>query len=72
MIFQDALDLLVIKCLDMIATESGHESFLAILYFKDSVEALQICETEQIILPSTEKLGYGAWLITSATTAYFI
>ena len=42
-------------CLEMIATESGHESCLAALYFKESVEALEICETEQIILPSTEK-----------------
>ena len=60
-------------CLDLIATEAGHESCLATPYFKDSVEALQTCETEQIILPSTEKaenLGYGAWLITSVTTAY--
>ena len=60
-------------CLEKFATESGHYSCLATFYFKDSVEALQICETEQIILRSTEKaenLGYGAWLITSATTAY--
>ena len=60
-------------CLGMVATESGHESCLAILHFKDTVEALQTCETEQINLPSAEKaenLGYGAWLITSATTAY--
>ena len=60
-------------CLDMIATETGHDSCLATLYFKDSVAALQVCETEQIVLPATEKaenLGYGVWLITSATTAY--
>ena len=60
-------------CLDMIATETGHDSCLATLYFKDSVSALQVCETEQIVLPATEKaenLGYGVWLITSATTAY--
>ena len=60
-------------CLDMIATEAGHESFLATLYFKESVEALQTCDTAQIISPSTEKaenLGYGAWLVPSATTAY--
>ena len=60
--------------LDMIATETGHDSCLATLYFKDSVAALQVCETEQIVLPATEKktenLGYGVWLITSATTAY--
>ena len=60
-------------CLEMNATQAGHESCPAILFYKDSVVALQTCETEQIILPSTEKaenLGYGAWLITSATTAY--
>ena len=60
-------------CLDMIATETGHDSCLATLYFKDSVAALQVCETEQIVLAPAEKaenLGYGVWLITSATTAY--
>lgn len=57
----------------MIATETGHGSCLATLFFKGSVEALQICDTEQIFLPATEKaenLGFGVWLITSATTAY--
>ena len=57
----------------MIATETGHDSCLATLYFKNSVSALQVCETEQIVLPATEKaenLGYGVWLMTSATTAY--
>ena len=57
----------------MIATETGHYSCLATLYFEDSVAALQVCEIEQIVLPATEKaenLGYGVWLITSATTAY--
>ena len=60
-------------CLEKFAFESGHESCLANLYFRHSVEALQGCETEQIILPSTEKTehsGYGAWLLTSGTTAY--
>ena len=42
-------------CLDLIATETGHDSCLATLYFKDSVAALQVCETEQIVLPATEK-----------------
>ena len=60
-------------CLDMIATETGHGSCLATLFFKGGVGALQICDTEQIALPATEKaenLGFGVWLITSATTAY--
>ena len=59
-------------CLDMIATETGHGSCLAAL-FKGSVEALQICDTERIVLPATEKaenLGFGVWFITSATIAY--
>ena len=56
----------------MIATETGHGSCLATFFFKGSVEALQICDTEQIAFPATEKaenLGFGVWLITSATTA---
>ena len=57
----------------MIATDAGYDSCLATLYFKHSVAALQVCETEQTVLPATEKaenLGYGVLLITSATTAY--
>ena len=60
-------------CLDMIATGTGHGSCLATIFFKGSVEALQICNTEQIALPATEKaenLGFGVWLLTSAITAY--
>ena len=57
----------------MIVTESGYESCLATLYFKDGNEVLHICETEPLNLPSKEKaenLGYGAWLMTSAMTAF--
>ena len=42
-------------------------------FFKGSAEALQICATEQILLPAAKKaenIGIGVWLITSATTAY--
>ena len=60
--------------LEMTATtETGHGSCLATLFFNGSVEVLQICDTEQLALPTTEKaenLGFGVWLITSATTAY--
>ena len=58
----------------MIATETGHGPCLATLSFKGSVEALQICDTDPIALPATEKaenLGFGVWLITSANTALF-
>ena len=59
----------------MIATEAGHESCSATLYFKNSVETLQTCKTEQLIFPSTKKaenLRYGVWLITSTITAYIL
>ena len=62
-------------CLDVISTETGHGSCLATLFFKGSVGALQICDTEQTALPATEKcenLGFGVWLITSATTAFTV
>ena len=56
----------------MIATETRNGSCLATRFFKGSVEAIQICDTEQIALSATEKaenLGLGVWLITSPTTA---
>ena len=60
-------------CLDMIATETRYGSCLATLLFKGSVKAFQICDTEQIALPLTEKaenVGFGFWLITSAITSF--
>ena len=60
----------------MIATETGQDSCLAALYFKESVAALQVCETEQIVLPATEKaenLGYGlAYNVRYYYCFYFI
>ena len=59
-------------CLHMIATELGHGPCLATLFFKGSVEALQICDPEQVALPATEKaedLGFGVWPIKCPTTA---
>ena len=60
-------------CLNMIATETGHRSFIATLFFEGSVKTLQISDNEQIALPVTEEavnLRYGVWLIMSATAAY--
>ena len=60
-------------CLDMNATETRNGCSLATRFFKGSVEAIQICDIEQIALSATEKaenLGLGVWLITSPTTAY--
>ena len=60
-------------CHEMIPTETGHGSCLSTLFFKGNLDKLKVCDTEQIQLPSTEKaenLGFGVWLITSATSAY--
>ena len=49
-------------CHRSIATERGHGSCLATLFFKGSLESIQKCETEVIELQATEKaenLGYG-------------
>ena len=57
--------------LDIGATERVHAFCLATV-LKDSVEALQICVTEQISLPAREKgesLGFGVVPTTSATSA---
>ena len=60
-------------CHRSIATERGHGSCLATLFFIGSIESIKKCETEVIELPATEKavnIGYGVWLVTSATKAY--
>ena len=57
----------------MIPTETRHGSCLATLFFKGNLDTLKVCDTEQFQLHSTEKaenLGFGVWLITSATSAY--
>ena len=40
-------------CSEIIATVTRHGSCLATLFFKGIVEALQICDIEQITLPAT-------------------
>ena len=54
-------------------THLGQSSCLATLKFHNALTALTMCDTEQITLPSPEKavnLGYGIWLITSASDAF--
>ena len=46
----------------------GHSSCMATLFFDSSVDALSVCDTSLVSLPSTEQatnLGFGIWLITS-------
>ena len=64
-------------CHETIATETGHRSCLALLFldallFALYLDALRACATEKLQLPATEKaenLGYGVWLIISASAA---
>ena len=60
-------------CHQAIATQPSHGSCLATLFFKTTIEAIRECETEVIFLPNqvqARNLGYGIWLITSATEDY--
>ena len=74
MIWQIALDQLPIKSVIVqLPLNAVHGSCLTTFFFKGSLESIQKCETEVIELPATEKaenLGYGVWLVTSATKAY--
>ena len=56
-------------CSEAFPTHIGHPSCIATLYFFSPIDALAVCETTAITLPSTEQasnLGFGICLITSA------
>ena len=56
-------------CSEVFPTQIGHPSCIATLYFFSPIDALAVCETTAITLPSIEQatnLGFGIWLITSA------
>ena len=60
-------------CSETIPTEIGHSSCLATLYFESPTEALSVCDTKIISLPTVEQatnLGFGIWLITSASNKF--
>ena len=60
-------------CHQAMETHLGQSSCLATLYFHSIMTALQVCETEKILLPTPEtatNLGYGIWLITSASASF--
>ena len=60
-------------CHQTMETHLGQSSCLATLYFHSTMTALTVCETEKILLPTPEKatnLGYGIWLIASASAAF--
>ena len=60
-------------CSEAFPTQIGHPSCIAALYFFSSIDALAVCETTAISLPSIEQathLGFGIWLITSANADF--
>ena len=61
-------------CTKAIPTEQTYQSCMAtLLYHDDELLALQRCQLDVIELPLTEKarnLGFGRWLITSASDDY--
>ena len=59
-------------CHESLASQLG-SSCLANLYFHNTVKVLAVCDTERYLLPSLVKaahLGYGIWLVTSASEAF--
>ena len=59
-------------CHEAVATDLTQTSCLSALFFRHSTvfDVMRVCETEKVYLPAMEKaenLGYGIWLITSAT-----
>ena len=60
-------------CQEPLASQSNHPSCLATLFLSSSLKAVETCDTEVFYLPTqvqAENLGYGIWLITSASDAY--
>ena len=60
-------------CHEPLASQANHPSCLATLFLSSSLKAAETCDTEVVYLPTqvqAENLGYGIWLITSATDAY--
>ena len=61
------------SCSEVFPTQIGHTSCIVTLYFFSPIDALAVCETTAITLPSIEqatKLGFGIWLITSANADF--
>ena len=60
-------------CHQTMETQLGRSSCLANPFWPNPVATLTVCETEKVILPTPEKatdLGYGIWLITSASSSF--
>ena len=60
-------------CSEAFPTQKGHPSCIATLYFFSPIDALTVCDTTAITLPSFEQatnLGFGIWLITSANSDF--
>ena len=65
-----ATHLLAKICHESMATEISDGSRLAVLYFGNVMDAIEVCDTEAVTLPLNEKAtnpGYGIWLIPSSS-----
>ena len=59
-------------CHETIPTELGHSSCLATLFLGTTMDALLTCPTENVspVIEAAENLGYGIWVILSATDTF--
>ena len=62
-------------CHEQFPSQSNQPSCLATLFLGSILKAAETCDTEVFYLPTNvqaENLGYGIWLLTSATDAFSI
>ena len=61
-------------CHESVATQYLRDSScLSTLFFNTAIDALKVCDTDEMLLPAREQaenLGFGVWLITSAKDSY--
>ena len=60
-------------CHETMKTHLEFSSCLATFKFHHAITALKICDTEKVVLPNPERaqnLGYGIWLLTSASSDF--
>ena len=60
-------------CYEAFSTQIGHHSCIATLNCFSPIDAIAVCETTSITLPSIEQatnLGFAIWLITSANADF--
>ena len=59
-------------CHETMENHRGFSCCLATLKFHHAITAIKVCDTEKVVLtdPGAQNLGYGIWLLTSASSDF--